>query len=341
MHFFLAFAMVVLCGFNGSAHDLPDYTTLQKQITALSHLIRVSEDKIIFLDESLLSLKQEQLCLIENITHNRYYATVGLHHMLSRTFYPPVFAFLDKHKSIHDQYYDYRTMRALHEHYQRIMNAQIRQKLILDKKSEQIKHYKYSREMIALSLQNDIEKLKKLRQSQTLLNSDEIAEFQAKINDLKQRHDNLNNFIASVTGMEWKHTPDITVMHGEEHFILPVSGTVIVRFDEHTVIGGRSDGISIKTHAYAPVSSPLSGHVLYAGSFNHLGMVLIIQHQRNLLSVFKGLGDIYAQTGDLIEQNQIVGVLPKENQQKSYNGTVLYYELRYNNIPVDPLDKLS
>lgn len=343
MRFFFLTVAVIFTAFLcvAPARASSDYAHLQKQISDLSRLIRLSEDRLSVLDESLAALERQQKKLMQDIAHNRYHSTVSLHHMLSRTFYPPVFAFLDKNKSVHAQYYEYRTIRALHDHYQYILNDQIARKTELDTQAEQIRQYQHDRDMMILSLNANIEQLKRLRQSHTAPSPQEIADFQAQINEIRQRHHDLNDFITSITGTTFENTPDMATVKTDQGFVLPVSGTIAVQFGERTIIGGRADGISIKARANAPVLSPLSGHVLYAGQFNRLGNVLIIQHRDNLLSIFKGLANIYAQTGDVIEQNQVIGNLPQENQQESHNGAMLYYELRYNDTPVNPLDKLS
>lgn len=333
--FLVAFADMAL------ASDNNDYNDLQKQARELSRAIRLTEDRDLHLAEALENLEKERQQLITAIHKDRYITTVSLHHLLSQNMYPAQISFLKADKNIYDRYYDYRISQARHQYYQSALQNQIAHKLALDEKTTRIHHFQDERKMIELVLQENMNDLAAMKKNRPGMSSADLAAFKKSIENLQNRHKDLNRFIESLTGTRWKGLPTARTLKKDSGFYLPVSGTIHTLFNEVTAWGGQSSGIYIKARNKALITAPLSGHVLFAGTFNRLGNIIIIEHRDNYLSILKGVDDLYVQTGDIVDQNEALGIFTQENPKESYIGTMFYYELRYNDNPVNPLNKLA
>lgn len=337
--FLCLFFLFALSGPGRAADDdTALYNDLRSRIRELSRAIRLSENRAVALDEHLQKAERNRQVLLQDIFQSRYHGAASLHYLLSTASYPPVLSLLQQRDDFLKGYYAYRASRSAHDYYQLALDRQISRKIMLDEKTAAIKNYRRERDILNLSIQASLERLALLQRSEETRTAD-LTAFQAEIGRLESRHDDLNEFIDSLIG---KNTmPPLQAMPKDNEFVLPVSGTVQTLFGAKTPVGAPSSGITIKTRPQAVVVSPLSGRVLYAGDFNRLGNIVIIEHSNRLVSIFKGLGDIYVEAGFTVAQRDPIGILSQENREESHIGAMLYYELRYNNNPVDPLDKLS
>lgn len=115
----------------------------------------------------------------------------------------------------------------------------------------------------------------------------------------------------------------------------PASGRVAARFGQTDRSGAESRGLSIAGRAGAPVVSPASGSIMYAGPFRNFGLILIVEHGNGYHSLLAGLGRIDVSVGRHVVAGEPLGALPGPGEA---DGDVreLYFELRSNGRPVDP-----
>ncbi|HRQ82935.1 MAG TPA: peptidoglycan DD-metalloendopeptidase family protein, partial [Azospirillaceae bacterium] len=115
----------------------------------------------------------------------------------------------------------------------------------------------------------------------------------------------------------------------------PASGRVTARFGQTDRSGAESRGLSIAGRAGAPVVSPASGSIMYAGPFRNFGLILIVEHGNGYHSLLAGLGRIDVSVGRHVVAGEPLGALPGPGEA---DGDVreLYFELRSNGRPVDP-----
>lgn len=123
----------------------------------------------------------------------------------------------------------------------------------------------------------------------------------------------------------------------------PVSGTVIRRYGEDTGFGQTSKGIVIQARPEAQITAPFDGKVAFAGPFQKLGLILIIEHTDGYHSVLAGLSRIDAVAGQWVLAGEPVGVMGQiaEDGAADANRPELYVELRRNGQPVNPLRWIS
>jgi len=119
----------------------------------------------------------------------------------------------------------------------------------------------------------------------------------------------------------------------------PIEGEVVVHFgknkrvlsqnEETTMI---SNGIRIKPPSgVRDVISSAAGEVIFSGNFRSYGQMVVIDHGGTVYTVYGLLEDISVADGDKVSVGQKIGAC-------GTNGSsVLYYEVRYDGKPVDPM----
>lgn len=113
-------------------------------------------------------------------------------------------------------------------------------------------------------------------------------------------------------------------------FASPVSGTVSAKFDPAIEHFG-SDILAPKNTA---IKSIMSGIVISAEWNVDGGNTVMVQHPRNLVSVYKHNSSLLVKTGDIVKAGQAVAIIG--NTGKLTNGPHLHLELWYNGFPINP-----
>lgn len=118
---------------------------------------------------------------------------------------------------------------------------------------------------------------------------------------------------------------------------LPAAGPVVQRFGEAGPFGQPARGVSIRTREAAAVVAPRAGTVVFAGPFQGLGQLLIIEHGGEYHLLLAGLSRIDAAVGDQVLAGEPVGSMDASQDAKP----TLYLELRRKGRPVDPMPWLA
>jgi lipoprotein NlpD len=112
----------------------------------------------------------------------------------------------------------------------------------------------------------------------------------------------------------------------------PIQGRLVLGYAP--ALPGRR-GIHISGKPGQGVRAAAPGRVVYAGGgLPGYGRLMILKHGGNLLSVYGHLRKILIKEGDLVKSGQSVAELGTSNHP------MLYFEIRRNGKPVNPLDFL-
>ncbi|MGE4314337.1 MAG: murein hydrolase activator EnvC [Pseudobdellovibrionaceae bacterium] len=114
---------------------------------------------------------------------------------------------------------------------------------------------------------------------------------------------------------------------------LPAQGMIAVGYGQKDNIGAKSQGVYIQTRPGALVVTPAAGTVRYTGEFKHYGQMVIVEHQKNYYSLIAGLGKIDTVVGQRLGGGEPIG----QSSRSGSGSSPLYFELRQNTKPVDPL----
>lgn len=114
----------------------------------------------------------------------------------------------------------------------------------------------------------------------------------------------------------------------------PVRGWVTAEFNE--ILPGREKkhtGIDIAGPKGAPILSAASGQVTLAEWDKNLGLVIILDHQNGLSTLYGHCSEILVEAGDLVAQGQIIAHLGNTGQSSAPH---LHFEIRKDDLSLDP-----
>ena len=141
-----------------------------------------------------------------------------------------------------------------------------------------------------------------------------------------------------------KDEPD----HGELDIVLrnPLGGAGAVEINSpfgirmHPSYGTQEfhQGVDLEAETGDDVYAAAAGRVTYAGRQKGYGKVVIIDHGREISSVYAHLSDTTVRKGDQVDAGQRIG---RVGVSGNATGSHLHFELRVSGEAVDPLDYLE
>ena len=115
--------------------------------------------------------------------------------------------------------------------------------------------------------------------------------------------------------------------------IKPLNGQIVVYFGQKKAGVVESNGIEIKGKLGNPIVASKGGTVIYANSFQGLGKVVMIDYGGGIIGVYGNLLAIKVGLNSRVSAGQTIGVLGLSSDKEPN----LYYELRANLRPIDPI----
>ena len=119
--------------------------------------------------------------------------------------------------------------------------------------------------------------------------------------------------------------------------LVPVIGTITSLFGEMRV-GGTHGGLDIAAPEGTPIYAPADGVVVKSGPSMGYGRVIIIDHGNGYTTRFGHLSAENVSVGDRVEEGDIIGYVGSTGWA---TGPHLHYEVRLNDVPVDPMNYMS
>ena len=119
------------------------------------------------------------------------------------------------------------------------------------------------------------------------------------------------------------------------HFFSPVRGLVTNSFNSIA----NHYGTDVVAAANEVVKATLAGTVIMATWTLGTGWVIQIQHENNLISIYKHNAELLKRVGDFVEVGEAIAIIG--NSGELTTGPHLHFELWYNGIPLDPEDYIS
>jgi len=137
---------------------------------------------------------------------------------------------------------------------------------------------------------------------------------------------------AATGGAAEAATLPITPFRGDLDW--PVAGTLRTRFGR----GSRSNGVEIAAAADGADTRAIhEGVVAFAGAFAGFGYLVILDHGSQTFSLYGDLLDVNVKKGERVAKGQPLGSVGPT----ASGATGLYFELRVDGQPVDPLQWLK
>lgn len=116
----------------------------------------------------------------------------------------------------------------------------------------------------------------------------------------------------------------------------PLRGVLYARFGKK----GKEphDGIDLAAPAGLAVKTAAPGSVLFAGEQKGYGLIVIVEHEGGLITLYAHNRDLRVKTGQKVREGQVVATVGDSGRT---SGPHLHFEVRKDGVPVDPLDFLG
>lgn len=114
------------------------------------------------------------------------------------------------------------------------------------------------------------------------------------------------------------------------HFFVPLKGMVTNSFDS------ASDhfGVDMVSEPNSMISAVLDGTVIFSGWTLETGYVIYIQHEADIVSVYKHNSELLRSTGDLVNAGDAIAIIGNSGEMST--GPHLHFELWHEGTPLNP-----
>ncbi|MFP4649452.1 MAG: peptidoglycan DD-metalloendopeptidase family protein [Desulfobacterales bacterium] len=123
---------------------------------------------------------------------------------------------------------------------------------------------------------------------------------------------------------------------------MPVKGNIVSEFGRHvdSETGAESykNGIEINSGHGEPVRAVFDGETVFADEVRGFGRVVIVSHGSDYHTVYARVEDMFSSKGETVESGQVIATVGESGSRK---GPALYFEIRHDGKPVDPMKWLD
>lgn len=157
----------------------------------------------------------------------------------------------------------------------------------------------------------------------------ENIKFTKSIHDslLRQRVEEEEQFDFSVSS-----SPKLENSISEMHFLTPIKGLVTNSYNASE----NHFGVDIVASPNEVVKATLDGTVILATWTAETGNIIQIQHQNNIVSVYKHNASLLKRTGSQVKAGDAIAIIG--NSGELTTGPHLHFELWHNGKPINPAD---
>lgn len=208
----------------------------------------------------------------------------------------------------------------------------------------------YRLNIVADSLLNEIDIRNKYFEGlKAILNNQPIEEDRGNPDTNKLRYDTISNVKStedSLLRAEFENQSLHNLFFNNEGKRFETSRTSIKSFNFYSPLQGviTSDmnmaekhfGIDIVSSYNDAIKATLDGTVIFAAWTLETGHVIIIQHERNLISLYKHNSVLLKTVGDHVMAGEVIAISGESGELTT--GPHLHFELWYNGSPIRPQD---
>jgi murein DD-endopeptidase MepM/ murein hydrolase activator NlpD len=115
-------------------------------------------------------------------------------------------------------------------------------------------------------------------------------------------------------------------------FFTPLRGIVTSKFDP----ASKHFGVDIVSVQNEAIKATLDGVVTFTGWTIETGYTISIQHENDLISVYKHNSALLKDQGSNVKAGDAIAIIGSSGEYST--GPHLHFEIWYNGVPVDPTD---
>jgi murein DD-endopeptidase MepM/ murein hydrolase activator NlpD len=145
-------------------------------------------------------------------------------------------------------------------------------------------------------------------------------------------HDSVfqDNLLAEQTSLSIQNNTRKKTELSQMHFYVPVKGIVTNHFNFST----DHFGVDLVSDPNARISAILEGTVIFSGWTLETGYVMYIQHEADLVSVYKHNSELLKSTGDKVKAGEAVAIIGNSGELST--GPHLHFELWHRGNALNP-----
>ena len=113
-------------------------------------------------------------------------------------------------------------------------------------------------------------------------------------------------------------------------FFSPIKGLITESFS----VSEEHYGVDVVAKKDALIKSTLDGTIIYSGFTPSEGYILQIQHDNNLISIYKHNSSVLKKMGDKVKSGEAIAIIG--NTGELSKGPHLHFELWHNGLPINP-----
>lgn len=222
---------------------------------------------------------------------------------------------------------------------------------------EKVRKYLINLEIVKTELEKEYLEQKKLRKNEEkklaeiIFHKNTKLAFISKVNTDKKKYmdmlKELNEEAKKLTALIEKKTykvdlPDIDLDSVKGILQWPIKGNVISSFGRkkstkfNTYI--INNGIEIRPGGSLEIRSVFPGVIIFINYFKGYGNIIIIQHSKDLMTIYGHCESFLKKKGDFVKGGEIIGIA---GDSGSIFGTSLYFEVRKGVRAVNPVPWLK
>ena len=185
--------------------------------------------------------------------------------------------------------------------------------------------------------QEQLNASKKQRQTVLAELSKKIKSASSELNELKENEKRLTNLLSNIRQaindipIPEKHNKPFKNMKGK--LAWPIKGQIRKRFGSARN-SGRYDGVVIAASEGSAIRSISHGRVVYADWLRGYGLLIIVDHGLNYMSLYAFNEGLYKEVGDWVETGEVIATVGVSGGQQKAG---LYFSIRKNGKPVNPV----
>ena len=163
----------------------------------------------------------------------------------------------------------------------------------------------------------------------------ELAKRTQERDRLARDRKGLESLIAELARASRAVQGGLDVAAREDGLAWPVQGRLVRRFGEPRA-GGRLrwQGVMFEAPAGSEVRAVAPGVVVFSDWLRGFGMLAIVDHGDGWMSLYGSVDAIYKRRGDPVEVDEVIATV---GQSGGETAVGLYFEMRHNEEPKDPL----
>lgn len=137
--------------------------------------------------------------------------------------------------------------------------------------------------------------------------------------------------------LEGKGIIRLTTKCAENDFMWPLAKVESISSSFGHRGGHFHPGADMPTQKGTPILAAMDGRIVFTGYTGGHGKTIFIEHRNDLYTRYSHCSAMLVKNGEYVKQGQIIGLVGSSGRS---TGNHLHFEIRYKDIPLNPLDFL-